>query len=113
VVAGAVGSQKGKPSEGQLVWQDLLSDWLSVGFSEELFWSLTLRQIDTHFRSVEKRWRRELQQHRWNVWHIAALPKTKRFPTFGEFVTPASTNNGRSLAEQMKKTALAMAKMLR
>lgn len=71
-----------------------------------MFWSLTLREIQQHFRAAARRQEREDLQHRWNVWHIAALQKGKKFPSFKEFVKPPAPKARRqqSAEEQIAVT---------
>lgn len=40
-------------------WASLLVDFIASGFSEDLFWSLTPRQIEAHFAAARKRHRIE------------------------------------------------------
>jgi hypothetical protein len=66
-------------------------EFISSGFSADLFWSLTPREIQTHQAGAARRMEREEQSRRWHTWHVAWLPRQKQFASFAEFVRPAES----------------------
>lgn len=54
---------------------------MSLDQPEELFWSLTLREVAAIQNGVLARLRREHNELAWHAWHVAALPKAKKMPT--------------------------------
>lgn len=53
---------------------------MAAGFSPELFWKITPREMKAHFAGAAKRLAREHDDRAWLAWHTAALPLSKKFP---------------------------------
>lgn len=61
---------------------------VETGLPRAQFWASTLREISLDLEVAEARQTRDEQIRRWHTWHIGALPKAKKFPTFKDFVKP-------------------------
>jgi len=58
----------------------MLTDFVAMGYSEDLFWSLTPRQVDRHFAAGRKRLVRERNMHMETAYLAAMAPHSKRPP---------------------------------
>lgn len=67
-------------------WPGLIVDFLAVGYSEDLFWSLTPRQIAAHFAGARKRLRREANSRVEQAYLTAALPNMKDPPALKDLL---------------------------
>lgn len=59
----------------------MLTDFIAAGYSEDLFWSLTPRQVEAHFAAARKRNRYEhnrLMQAAWFAGSVQPLVKPPR-----------------------------------
>ena len=54
--------------------------WIAAGQPYQLLWQLTMRETDVVLRGARKAREREMELAAWHAWHVAALPKMKRFP---------------------------------
>lgn len=69
-------------------WPALLETALDVGMSVDYFWSLTPKETRMEFKARKKKIKREQDQAAWLAWHIAALSRAKRVPSFSKMVPP-------------------------
>lgn len=67
-------------------WQSLLENALRAGIGVEEFWRLTPRETYAAIRA--ENWRQDLHHRRqaWLAWHIAALSRSKRLPSFKKLI---------------------------
>lgn len=63
------------------------SEWVASGLDPERFWKLTPREIAretlSHIRLLE----REHDERAWLAWHIAALPRERKFPRLKQLMS--------------------------
>lgn len=64
---------------------------IETGGNRRDFWASTLREIAFDLDVSSAKQFRDEQSRRWHTWHAAALPNTKNFPKFSEFVPSAET----------------------
>ena len=53
---------------------------MSLGLSEDDFWRKTARQVKRQFKAKSAQLRREHNERMSLAWHVAALPRYKKFP---------------------------------
>lgn len=70
-------SEPNNSTEQGWEWEKLVIEFISLGYTEALFWSLTPRQINAHLRAVERRLRREHNERMTLAFYVAALPNQK------------------------------------
>lgn len=51
-----------------------------MGLDENTFWRKTPRQIVRTLQAKGEQFKREHNERAWLAWHIAALPRAKKFP---------------------------------
>lgn len=79
---------------------------MSLGFDEDDFWRKTPRQIATAFKGKAAQFRREHNERAWMVWHIVAMPRSKRLPPIRKLMVkdrdrrPQSSEQMLSIAKQ-------------
>ncbi len=61
---------------------------MEAGGEPDRFWRLTPRETRREIAAHITRHKREHVERAWTAWHIAALPRLKRFPDFRQFVRP-------------------------
>lgn len=61
---------------------------IATGLAEDAFWSSTPRQSHRAMKAAAERLGLDEMMWRGRIWHIAALPLQKKFPTFEKFVKP-------------------------
>lgn len=90
-------------------WASLLVDFLTWGYSEELFWSLTLRQIEAHVVAARRRYTIERNRMMETAYYAAVVPHMKNPPKLKDLlVNPTDAPRRKQSWEQMK-AALAIA----
>ncbi|GLK49489.1 hypothetical protein GCM10017620_24620 [Brevundimonas intermedia] len=60
--------------------------WVEAGFDPESYWRQTPRLYDIAIRARIRVREQEQQGRAWLAWHVAALPKMKRFPGLKELL---------------------------
>jgi len=70
-----------------------------------LFWRLTLREIAVILKGFAARLEREHNAAAWLAWHIAALPRAKRFPALKEMQTKQVRKVRRKTPEELLSIA--------
>lgn len=74
----------------------MLRQFVSAGFSPDSFWQLTPREYATIMAGARERFDMEHRARAWLAWHIAALPRTKRFPDL-EDLMPTQAQSPREI----------------
>jgi hypothetical protein len=64
----------------------MLTDFIAAGYSEYLFWSLTPRQVETHFAAYRKRHRVERNMLMETSFYAAIAPHMKKTPKLRDFL---------------------------
>lgn len=77
---------KAGPAEWDL--DALHLQWMEAGGDADRFWRLTPRETKREIAAHITRQKREYTERAWLAYHIAALPRLKRFPDFRNFVKP-------------------------
>lgn len=65
-------------SEEAWPWAAILIDFLSAGYSEDLYWSLTPRQVEAHFAAARRRFRLERNTMMETAYLAAIVPHQKK-----------------------------------
>lgn len=88
----------------------MLVDFIAAGFSEDLFWSLTPRQIEAHFAAARKRYRVERNMLMETAYIAAALPHQKNPPKLKDLLIDVDDRPRRKKtpAEMMASLMLAL-----
>lgn len=63
---------------------------VATGLDEDAFWSSTPRQTDRAIKASNSRFEAEERVRRFHTWHAAALPLSKKFPKFEDFLPPST-----------------------
>lgn len=87
---------------------------MALGLAEDDFWRRTPRQIARTFEAHGQRLRREHNDRMSLAWHIAAMPKMKKFPALKKLlvsVEGGQRHRVRQTPEQMLMIAKVMAGM--
>jgi len=87
----------------------MLTDFIAAGYSEELFWSLTPRQVETHFAAHRKRHRIERNTLMETAFHAAIAPHMKKTPKLADLLIPDEDAPKRQQSWQEMKAALMLA----
>tara|TARA_R110000868_G_scaffold17418_1_gene76546 strand:+ start:790 stop:1086 length:297 start_codon:yes stop_codon:yes gene_type:complete len=87
----------------------MLTDFIAAGYSEDLFWSLTPRQVDTHFAAYRKRHRVERNMLMETSFYAAIVPHMKKTPKLRDFLIPDDEAPKRRQSWQEMKAALMLA----
>lgn len=83
---------------------------MSLGYSEALFWSLTPRQIQSHFTAASRRLAREHNERMVQAFWTAALPNMKHPPKLRDLmIDEDGPRPRRKLSPEQIKAALIMA----
>ena len=85
-------------------WAALLLDFITYGYSEELFWSLTLRQIETHLIAARRRYRIERNRMMETAYYAACVPHMKKPTPLKDLLLPVDETPRRrkQSAEEIK-----------
>ena len=59
---------------------------MSLGYSEQLFWTLTPRQLSRHFNAANKRMVREHEDRMYHAWNIGWLSQAAKYPKFDDLI---------------------------
>lgn len=59
---------------------------MEAGFDPDAYWRQTPRLFDIAIRARIRVKEQDQQGRAWLAWHIAALPKMKRFPSFKDLL---------------------------
>ena len=84
----------------------MLTDFIAFGYSEDLFWSLTPRQIETHFAAARKRRRADRNMMMETAYYAALVPHMKTVPKLKELMLPDDDAPRRRQSWQEIKAAL-------
>jgi hypothetical protein len=69
---------------------DLLSLYVSEGGRQEEFWSSTPKEIHYFLKGARIRYFRNMKMNSFSDWHIAALTRSKRFPSLAKYLQGVS-----------------------
>lgn len=70
-----------------------------------MFWRLTLREIAVILKGFSVRLEREHNDRAWLAWHVAALPRAKKFPALKDMQTKQPRKVRRKTPEEMLSIA--------
>lgn len=87
----------------------MLTDFIAAGYSEDLFWSLTPRQVETHFSAYRKRHRVERNMLMETSFRAALAPHMKTTPKLRDLLIPDEEAPRRRQSWQEMKAALMLA----
>lgn len=84
----------------------LLLDFIACpGYSEELFWSLTPRQIEAHFAAARKRYRSERNMMMETAYLASIVPHAKKPIKLDDLLLPADEKPRRKQTPEQRLAA--------
>lgn len=75
---------------------------MTLGFEEVLFWSLTPRQLQNHFKAEVERLKSEHRRQMAYVWHAAMLRRVKTIPSLDELLGDAKPSPPKQTWQEMR-----------
>lgn len=87
----------------------MLTDFIAAGYSEDLFWSLTPRQVETHFAASQKRNRYEHNRMMKAAWYSGSVQPLVKPPPLSDMLLPEDAAPKRRQTWQEMKAALMLA----
>lgn len=66
----------------------MLAAYVAAGFAPGDFWSLTPGLYRAQMEGARDRDERAFHTQKWVAWHIAALGRMEKLPSFEDFATP-------------------------
>jgi hypothetical protein len=91
-------------------WDQLVIDFIAAGYSEDLFWSLTPRQIIAHFQAARKRFRTQRNMMMETSYWASVAPHQKKLIKLETLLLPVDEKpRQQQTPEQRLATAAAWA----
>lgn len=88
----------------------MLTDFIAAGYAEDLFWSITPRQVETHFAAAGQRRRYEHNLLMSAAWYSGSVQPLVKPPALTDMLMPdANPKPARRMSWQEMKAALMLA----